>query len=127
MEHSNYNNTFVDEYSEIKVIPAALPPRLTNMSNFMSGKMESNPMYQNINKSHDPSSTTSVPQGTASDDIYTMPNITSLQTVETGNETVYSEPIQLSLFTDVVGSPSDSEDVLPYAPIYTIPKTPAKE
>ena len=121
MEHSNYNNTFVDEYSEIKVIPAALPPRLTNMSNFMSGKMESNPMYQNINKSHDPSSTTRVPQGTASDDIYIMPDITSSQTVETDNETVYSEPIQLSLFADVVGSPSDSEDVLPYAPIYTIP------
>ena len=121
MEHLNYNNTFVDEYSEIKVIPAALPPRLTNMSNFMSGKMESNPMYQNINKSHDPPSITSVPQGTTSDDIYTMPDITSSQTVETDNETVYSEPIQLSLFTDVVGSPSDSEDVLPYAPIYTIP------
>ena len=121
MEHSNYNNTFVDEYNEIKVIPAALPPRLTNMSNFMSGKMESTPMYQSIDKSHDPPSTTSVPQGTTSDDIYTMPNITSSQTVETDNETVYSEPIQLSLFTDVVGSPSDSEDVLPYAPIYTIP------
>ena len=74
-----------------------------------------------MNKSHDPSSTSSVPQGTGSDDLYTMPDITSSQTVETDNETVYSEPIQPSLFTDVVGSPSDSEDVLPYAPIYTIP------
>ena len=95
------------EYSEIKVD--------------LSGEMESTPMYQNINKSHDAPSTTNVPQSTASDDIYTMPDITSSQTVETDNETVYSEPIQPSLFTDVVGSPSDSEDVLPCAPIYTIP------
>ena len=50
-----------------------------------------------------------------------MPDITSSQTVETDNETVYSEPIQPSLFTDVVGSHSDSEDLVPYAPIYTIP------
>ena len=74
-----------------------------------------------MKKGHDPPSTTSVPQGTPSGDIYTMPDITSSQTVETDNEAVYSEPIQPSLFTDVVGSPSDSEDLLPYAPIYTIP------
>ena len=83
-------------------------------------------MYQSIDKSHDLPSTTNVPQGTASDDLYTMPDITSSQTIETDNETVYSEPIQPSLFTDAV-SPSDSEDLLPCAPIYTIPKTPAKE
>ena len=127
-DHSNQNNTFVDENNEIKGIPAdgkytppAWPPRLTNISNPMSGEMESNPMYQSIDKSHDPPSTTNVPQGTASDDIYTMPDITSSQTVETDNETVYSEPIQPSLFTDLVGSHSDSEDLLPCAPIYTIP------
>ena len=122
------NSTFAGEYSEIKVVPGdgeytppARPPRLVQMSNPMSGEMEPNPMYQNIEKSHDPPSTTSVPQGTASDDIYTMPDITSSQTVETDIETVYSEAIQPSLFTDVVGSPSDLEDVLPYASIYTIP------
>ena len=132
--NSNQSNTFVGEYSEIEAIPAlgqpadrkytppARPPRLVNMSNPW-GEMESNPMYQSIDKSHDPPSTTSVPQGTDSADIYTMPDITSSQTVETDIETVYSEPIQPSLFTDVVGSPSDSEDVLPYAPIYTIPTT----
>ena len=127
-DHSNQNNTFVDEYSEIRVIPAdgkyrppAWPSRITNRSNFMSGEMESNPMYQSIDKGHDLPSTTSVPQGTASDDTYTMPDITSSQTVETDNEAVYSESIQPTLFTDLVGSPSDSEDVLPYAPIYTIP------
>ena len=42
MEQSNYNNTFVDEYSEIKVLPAdgkynPCMPRLGNLSNFMSG------------------------------------------------------------------------------------------
>ena len=42
MEHSNYNHTFVDEYNEIKVLPAdgkynPCMPRLGNMSNFMSG------------------------------------------------------------------------------------------
>ena len=126
-DHSNQSNTFVGKYSETKVIPAddkytppARPLRLVNMSNPI-GEMESNPMYQSIDKGHDLPSTTSVPQGTASDDIYTMPDITSSQTVETDNEAVYSEPIQPSLFTDVVGSHSNSEDLLPCAPIYTIP------
>ena len=126
-DHSNQSNTFVGEYRETEVIPAddkytppAWLPRLVNMSNSI-GEMESTPMYQNIDKSHDPPSTTHVPQGTGSDGIYTMPDITSSQTVETDNETVYSEPIQPSLFTDVVESPCDPEDVLPYTPIYTIP------
>ena len=119
----NQNSNFTDEYSEINVIPAdgkytptPSTPRLAKLSNPMFSEMESK--YQNIEKNP---STTSVPQGTASADIYTMPDITSSQTVETDNETVYSEPIQPSLFTDVVGSPSDSEDLLPYSPIYTVP------
>ena len=33
----------------------------------------------------------------------------------------YSEPIQPSLFTDAVETPSDCEDLHPYAPIYTVP------
>ena len=121
----NKNNTLTDEYSEINLIsangkftPPARPPRLVIMSNPMSGEMESNPLYQDIDKGHDPPST---PQGTASDDLYTMPDITSSQTVEIDNETVYSEPIQPSLFTGAFGGPSDCEDLLPYAPIYTIP------
>ena len=121
----NQNTTFTDEYSEIKMIPAdgkytpsPSTPRLAKLSNPMFSGMESNSTYQNIDKSHDSPSTTNVPQGTASDDVYTMPDITSSQTVE--NETVYSEPIQPSLFTDVV-SHSDSEDLLPCAPIYTVP------
>ena len=124
----NQNSTSTAEYSEIKLIPAdsectlpTSPSTLANHPNHMSGEMESNPLYQNIDKGHDPPSTPNVPQGTASDDIYTMPDITSSQTVEIDNEAVYSEPIQPSLFTGAVGGPSDSEDLLPYAPIYTIP------
>ena len=124
----NENNTLTDEYGEVKVIPAdgeytlpASPSTLANLSNTMSGENESIPLYQNIDKGHDPPSTPNVPQGTASDDLYTMPDITSSQTVEIDNETVYSEPIQPSLFTGAVRGPSDSEDLLLYAPIYTIP------
>ena len=124
----NQISNFISEYNEIKVAPAdseytlpASPSRLANLSNTMSGENESIPLYQNIDKGHDPPSTPNVPQGTASDDIYTMPDITSSQTVKSDNETVYSEPIQPSLFTGAVGSPSDSEDLLPYAPVYTIP------
>ena len=124
----NQNNTSTDEYSEIKVIPAdsectlpASPSTLANHPNLMSSENQSIPMYQNIDKGHDPPSTPNVPQGTASDDIYIMPDMTSSQTVEIDSEAVYSEPIQPSLFTGAVGGPSISEDLLPYAPIYTIP------
>ena len=34
---------------------------------------------------------------------------------------MYSEPIQPSLITDVVETPSDCENLHPYAPIYTLP------
>ena len=124
----NQNSTTAGEYSEIKMIPAdseytlpASPSTLANLSNTMSGENECIPLYQNIDKGHDPPSTPNVQQGTASDDLYTMPDITSSQTVEIDNETVYSEPIQPSLFTGAVGSPSGSEDLLPYPPVYTIP------
>ena len=56
-------------------------------------------------------------------DIYNMPDTTNSHTVETPSEiseTVYSEPIQPSLFADAVGT-ADSEDFQPYGPIYTIP------
>ena len=63
-----------------------------------------------------------VPQRTASDVIYTTPDIASSQAVETYNgEAVYSEPIHPSLFTDAVESASDSQNSLPYTSIYTIP------
>ena len=75
-----------------------------------------NPSYQGIDQHHDPPSTTNVSQESH---IYTVPDTTSPQTAETDSricDTVYSEPIQPSLFTDTVGTPSDSEDLQPYAP-----------
>ena len=77
-------------------------------------------MYQDIDQHCDPSSTTNTLQG---NDIYTVPDATTY-TVEAGSETyetVYSEPIQPSLFTDPDRSPSDSQNFQPYAPIYTVP------
>ena len=53
-----------------------------------------------------------------------MPDTTSSHTVDCDSslhETVYSEPIQPSLFTDAVEAPSDCEDLHPYAPVYTVP------
>ena len=78
-------------------------------------------MYQSMDQHCDSSCTTYVPQET---DIYTDPDTTSSHTVKADSgayETVYSEPIQPSLFTDAVGSPSDSDDFTPYTPIYTLP------
>ena len=78
-----------------------------------------NPSYQGIHQHHNPPTATNVPQG---NDIYTVPDTTSSHTVDSGNhETVYSEPIQPSLFTDAVETPSDSEDWHPCAPIYAVP------
>ena len=81
----------------------------------------SNLLYQSMDRHRDPPSATNVPKG---NDIYTEPDTTSSHTVETQGriyEAVYSEPIQPSLFTNAVGSPSHCEDLQPYAPIYTIP------
>ena len=87
----------------------------------MSHNKESSTTYQSMDQHCDPSCTTHVPQ---ENDIYTDPDTTSSHTVEADSvlyETVYSEPIQPSLFTDVVDTPSDSDDLPPYAPIYTLP------
>ena len=81
----------------------------------------SNLLYQSMDRHHDPPSATNVAKG---NDIYTEPDTTSSHTVETQGgiyEAVYSEPIQPSLFTNAVGSPSHCENLQPYAPIYTIP------
>ena len=111
--------------SEYKMAPAgceyaltAMFPRVVNLTNPMFEEMESNPMYQSMNQCHDPPCTTNVPQG---DDVYNVPDLISSHTVETKSgthETVYSEPIQPSLFMDTAGNPSDSEDLQPYATIF---------
>ena len=129
-EHSEYlnQNSTPTEYSEIEVEQAdskhaypAKPPRQVKLSNTWSKEMESSPVCQNMNEHGDPSSTTNnIPQG---NDIYTVPDTTShgIDPDSGIYETVYSEPIQPSLFTDVVETPSDCEDLHPYAPVYTLP------
>ena len=119
-----------------KMVPAdseyacpAKPSKIFTVSNPVFEEIESN--CQSMNKHGDLPGTTNVPQGTASDVIYTTPDIASSQTVGTDDgifEVVYSEPIQPSLFTDTVGSPSDADDLQPYGPIYTVPTAlPKKE
>ena len=110
--------------SEYKMVPAgceyaltAMFPRVVNLTNPMFEEMQSNPMYQSMNQCHDPPCTTNVQV----DDVYSVPDTISSHTLETKSrtyETVYSEPIQPSLFLDAAGNPSDSEDLQPYGPIY---------
>ena len=124
-EYLNQSSTLTGGYSEIEpeqehTLPAK-PPRHISLSDSMSEEMESSPTYQNRDQHHDLPNTTTVPQG---NDVYTEPDTTSSHTVNPESviyETVYSEPIQPSLFTYPAGTASDSEDLHPYAPIYTIP------
>ena len=128
VEYLNEKSTVTGGYSEIELQQAEIehaipvkPPRHVSLSDPMPEEMEPNQIYQNGNQCHDLPNTTNVPQG---NDIYTVPDPTSSHTVDTDSgayETVYSEPIQPSLFTDAVQTPSDSEDLQPYAPIYTVP------
>ena len=122
LEYLNENSTVTCGYGELELeqdhCEHTEPPRVVNNSEPLSAEMEPNPMYQSVNQH---SSTTNVPQET---DIYTVADTTSSNTLEadTGTyETVYSEPIQPSLFTGAVATPSDCEDLHPYAPIYTLP------
>ena len=130
VEYLDRTSTFTGEVPA-KLIPPrneyafpASPSRLVNLSHPMVREMESNPTYKSVDQRDDSPYYTNVPQGTASDDIYTTPEVASSQTVGTDDgifEAVYSEPIQPSFFTDTVGSPSDSDDLQPYGPIYTAP------
>ena len=114
-------------YKEIELQPdgtkqalLAKPPRYVGLSDPAFEEMESSPLYQDVDQHCDYPTTTNLPQES---DIYTEPVTTSSHTVETDSgmyETVYSEPVQPSLFTDHVETPSNSEDLQPYAPIYTL-------
>ena len=127
IDRLNLNSTLPDGYSEIALVPndskhtlPTKPSRQVNLSVSMSEEKEFSPRYQDVDQHPDSPITTVISQG---NDIYTVPD-TSSHTVDHDNgiyETVYSEPIQPSLFTDTVGTPSDSEDLHPYAPVYTIP------
>ena len=119
---------FEPEQADIEYALPAKPPRHVGLSDPMpEDKKEPNPTYQSkaqhpgIDQCHDVPNATNVLQ---ENDVYTMPDITSSHTVDPDSgiyETVYSEPIQPSLFADSVETPSDCEDLHPYAPIYTIP------
>ena len=121
------NSPLTIGYSEIKLEPddskqalRAKHPRHDTPSDAIPKATGPIPMYQNMNQHHDALSTTDVSQR---NDIYTVPDATSSHTVDCDSslhETVYSEPIQPSLFTDAVEAPSDCEDLHPYAPVYTV-------
>ena len=124
LEYLNQNSTVISGYSELELeqdhCEHTEPPRVVNISEPLSAEMEPNPMYQDVDQH---SSTTNAQQET---DIYTVPDTTSSNTLEADSgtyETVYSEPIQPSLFTGAVETPSDTEDLQPYGPIYTFPTT----
>ena len=127
----NQNRPPTGEYSEIELEAAdrkhELPAKLSRHVTLLEPLPDNNPMYQDVDQHCGPPSTTNVLQGNGS---YTVPDTTSSHTVEmqsgveshSGNyETVYSEPIQPSLFTGLIDSPSDTENLQLYAPIYTIP------
>ena len=122
LEYLNQNSTVTCGYSELELeqdhCEHAEPPRVVNISEPLSAEMEPNPMYQSVNQH---SSTTNIPQES---DIYTVADTTSSHSVDRDSslyETMYSESIQPSLFTGAVTTPSDTEDLHPYAPIYTLP------
>ena len=128
VEHLNEKSTVTGGCSAIELQQAdiehaipAKPPRHVSLSDSMSEEKEPNHTYQNRNQCHGLPNTTNISQG---NDIYTVPDTTTSHTVDTDSriyETVYSEPIQPSLFSDEVQTHSDAEDLHPYAPIYTIP------
>ena len=125
VEYLKHNSTLTRDYSEIErepnhVLPAK-SPRHISISDPMPEEKKPSAMYQDIEHYCDPTGIINTAQ---ENDIYTEPDTTSSHTVNPDSgtyETVYSEPIQPSLFTDAVRTPSDSEDLHPYAPIYTIP------
>ena len=120
VEYSNQNSTVNGEIelepADSKHVLPVRPPRQVNLSNPVTEEMEPSLMYQNMDQHCDPPGTTN--------DIYTVPDTTSSHTVDIDSgkyETVYSEPIEPSLFTNAVETPRHSEDLQPYAPIYTVP------
>ena len=125
VEYLKHNSTLTRDYSEIELEPIhALPaksPRHISISDPMPEEKKPSTMYQDIEHYCDPTGIINMAQR---NDIYSEPDTSSSPAVgpDSGTyETVYSEPIQPSLFTDAAETHSDSEDLHPYAPIYTIP------
>ena len=108
IEYLNLKSTVTEGYSEIELEQAeskhALPEKPSRHVN-ISDPIQSSAVYQDIDQHP---SITKVQIA----DICTVPDTTNSHTVEADSEiseTVYSEPIQLSLFADAVGT-ADSED-----------------
>ena len=127
VEFLKQNSPLTGGYGEIELQSdaakhtlSAKPPRYVGLSDPAFEEMESSPLYQDVDQHCNHPTTTNVPRESV---IYTEPDTSSSHTFETDSgmyETVYSEPVQPSLFTDPVGTPSNSEDLQPYAPIYTL-------
>ena len=120
VEYLNRSCTLASGHSEVEPSSGehALhgnPSGYVSLLHPMPEEKEPSPMHQNMDQNSASPCSTSVSQGKV---IYTEPQFNSAHTVEPDSETVYSEPIQPSLFTDAV---SDCRDLQPYAPIYTIP------
>ena len=124
MKSLNQNNLLTGGYNEIElrlddgehVLPAK-PPRQVNFSIPMSEEIESSLIYQDIDQQHP--STTNVPQEM---DVYTVPD-TSSRTVKAKNgvyETVYSEPIQPSLFTVLMEQLPVTLTICSHMPLFTL-------
>ena len=134
VEYLNLSSPLNVGYSEIELeqfdiehtLPAK-PPRHVSLSDSMPEEMESSPMHQSRAQHPDIDQCHDVSNVLQENDVYTVPDITGSRTVEAGNdpdsgiyETVYSEPIEPSLFTDAVVTSSDYGNLHPYAPIYTV-------
>jgi len=132
LESQNQSSNLTGEYDQIstQTVPVnsdALPPKPPRRLTL------SNPVYEGVefNLSIDhPRDLTNMPQEIISDDIYTLPDPTGSQSFEVDHgmlEVVYSEPIKPSLFTNATESLNGSklsEDLQPYAPIYSVPVAP---
>ena len=133
LESKNQASTVTSEYDHLstklaivnsKYALPAKPPTFVALSNPVVEGIESNPHYWSKDHLHDP---TNVPPENISHDICTVPNTTGSQTIRKAHgmlEVVYSEPIKPSLFTDAADILKRSEDLQPYAPIYSVPVAP---
>ena len=89
-------------------------PNLATLSKPAFDGMLINSSYKSLN---------TLSQGPTSDIIYAEPGTSNQQATPILYDTVYSEPIKPSLFTSEGSDAGTMEELHPYAPIYTVPKT----
>ena len=119
VEYLNHNSALTGGYSQIALEAAdSKHPLPAKSSRQVTDSMS---MYQDVDQYPYSPNTIKMSQENG---VYTEPDIASSQTVDSDSvmyETVYSEPIEPSLFVDSVRTPSECEGLQPYAPVYTIP------